>query len=75
MSSERQVYVLYSVEFSSRILLPKVFGQCTAVATASCRPEALLRPPPQPWLQPQWRPEACCVLHQSRGYCLNAMAT
>jgi hypothetical protein len=29
MSSERQVYVLYSVESSSRILLPKVFGQCT----------------------------------------------
>jgi hypothetical protein len=28
MSSERQVYVLYSVESSSRILLPKVFGQC-----------------------------------------------
>jgi hypothetical protein len=30
MSSERQVYVLYSVESSSRILLPKVFGQCDA---------------------------------------------
>jgi hypothetical protein len=28
MSSERQVYVLYSVEFISRILLPKFFGQC-----------------------------------------------
>ncbi len=28
MSSERQVYALYSVESSSRILLPKVFGQC-----------------------------------------------
>jgi hypothetical protein len=28
MSSERQIYVLYSVESSSRILLPKVFGQC-----------------------------------------------
>jgi hypothetical protein len=26
--SERQVYVLYSIGFSSRILIPKVFGQC-----------------------------------------------
>jgi hypothetical protein len=31
MSSERQVYVLYSVESSSRILLPKVFGQCSSL--------------------------------------------
>ncbi len=31
MSSERQVYVLYGVEFSSRILLPKVVGQCRKV--------------------------------------------
>jgi hypothetical protein len=31
MSSERQVYVLYSIESSSRILLPEVFGQCTVI--------------------------------------------
>jgi hypothetical protein len=35
MSSERQVYVLYSVEFSSRILLPEVFGQCVSKAVLS----------------------------------------
>jgi hypothetical protein len=32
MSSERQVNVLYSVESSSRILLPKVFGQCVSTS-------------------------------------------
>jgi hypothetical protein len=37
MSSERQVYVLYSVEFSSRILLPKVFGQCAQIHGARKR--------------------------------------
>jgi hypothetical protein len=28
MFSERQVYILYNVGSSSRILFPKVFGQC-----------------------------------------------
>jgi hypothetical protein len=29
MFSERQVYVLYSVDSISKILIPKVFGQCS----------------------------------------------
>ncbi len=36
MSSERQVYALYSVESSSRILLPKVLGQCSCTASSGC---------------------------------------
>ncbi len=31
MFSQRQVYVLYSIDFCSRILIPKVFGQCGEV--------------------------------------------
>ncbi len=41
MSSERQVYVLYSVESSSRILLPKVYGQCIERPLVSSREPAV----------------------------------
>jgi hypothetical protein len=33
MFSQRQVYVLYSIDFCSRILIPTVFGQCCRSVT------------------------------------------